>query len=200
MAEEILQPQPSEMLGQVAAHQGAELPGGAAPVEAPAEPVAAAPVEPAIEAAPVETPFEVDGQKFATEADAFEFLKGQYGKVQTDQMLSEARLQGMQDAIHMTPAPGAPIPVAEAAPAIDMDKFYEDPAKYMADRDAAIEERLMGKVSQKQAAAEQDMAVWNNFTTAHPDLARLRDTRFRLFQLERLCGAGRLHVGPAARA
>jgi hypothetical protein len=169
MAEEIIPTQPSEMLGQVAAHQSGELPGGAAPVEPVAEPVAAAPVEEAPE--PVPTPFEVDGQRFATESDAFEFLKGQYGKVQTDNMITEARLQGIQEASQFGAmhAPAAPAP--EAEPVIDMDKFYEDPGKFLLERDAAIEQRLMSKVSEKQSAAQRDAEAWSSFTASYPELA-----------------------------
>jgi hypothetical protein len=175
MAEEILEPQASEMLGQVAAHQSGELPGGAAPVEPVAEPVAAAPAEPAPAPAPAAepapTPFEVDGQLFSTEAEAFKFLKGQYGKVQTDAMLTEARLQGIQEAAQFSSmhAPATVEPVPE--PAIDMDKFYEDPGKFLLERDAAIEQRLMGKVAEKQTAAQRDAEAWSTFTASYPELA-----------------------------
>jgi hypothetical protein len=165
--EEILEPQPSEMINEMGG-----LPAGTAPVEEPA-PVEAA-VEPAPEPAPEGT-VEVEGQKFATEADAFEFLKGQYGNIKTEQMISEARLQGMQEAMQYTPQGAIPQAVApEAVPEIDMDKFYENPGKYMAERDAAIEERLMGKVGAQQAQAQRDAQVWGDFTSAHPDLADFR--------------------------
>jgi alkanesulfonate monooxygenase SsuD/methylene tetrahydromethanopterin reductase-like flavin-dependent oxidoreductase (luciferase family) len=52
-----------------------------------------------------------------------------------------------------------------------MDKFYEDPGKFLLERDAAIEQRLMGKVSEKQSAAARDAEAWSSFTANYPELA-----------------------------
>lgn len=167
MTEEILEPQPSAMLGEVTTMQGGELPPSAEPVEPEAV------VEPAVDEAA--TPFEVEGQKFATEKDAFEYLQGQHGKLKTERLLDEARLQGMQDAMYNMPQQQAtPVPAAPVETAIDMDKFYENPGEYLKEMRAGIKDELNQNFSAQQSATQRDAQVWNDFTDKFPDLSGFR--------------------------
>jgi len=170
----IIEPQPSEMINEVNQAQG--LPSGQAPVETP--PVAAAPeVAPEVEAAPAEGTFDFDGQKFASEKDAFEYLQGQHGNLKTEQMLDQARLQGMQDAYSNIPSLPleTPAPLAPVDPAADMDKFYENPAEYLQNMKKQMKTDLDADWNNRQAAVAKDAEVWNNFTNKYPDLADFRD-------------------------
>lgn len=171
MVDEVIEPQSSEMLSQVTNHQEG-LPEGTAPVvpEPVPEPTPK-PAEPVVEP---EGTFEYDGQKFASEKEAFEYLKGKHGELKSTSMLDEARLQGMQEAFSYAPQQTTQ-PVEEPAiPTADMDQFYVNPGKYLADRDQATEDRVMQKVNANQTKLQRDTEVWHNFTNAYPDLADFR--------------------------
>jgi len=169
---EVLEPQPSAMIAETQALQSGEaLPQGNVP-EAPAPaPVEVAPAPEALAPAPsTEGTVEVDGQTFVNEGEALKYLQGRYGELQAEGAITEARVQGMQEAMQYQATPSAPAPV-EPVPEVDMDKFYENPTQFLLDRDSAIEQRLMSKVQATQAQTQQDAQVWTNFTAKHPDLA-----------------------------
>ncbi len=172
---EVIEPQASEMIKETQAMQSGEaLPPGQEPVVEPAVEVPAE-AAPEAEALTGESVVEVDGQKFANESEAFAYLKGQYGQLQTEKMLEEARVQGMQEALHSMPQQGslAPAPVAPE-PEMDMNKFYEDPAGYLKEMKQKISEDLTASISAKQSQTQRDTEVWNTFTTTFPDLADFR--------------------------
>lgn len=182
MSQETLTVEQSETLQQLQQfHKGeeptAELPPGsnsveAQPAPAPVAPVEEPPVEPAPPAAAV---VEVDGQQFASEADALKYLQGKYSEVQTERLLDEARIEVMQSALQFQPTAQPaqqPIPVEDP---VDMDKFYENPAEYMRLREAKLEEKIQARVAASQNIAQRDAQVWSDFSKKYPDLADSRD-------------------------
>ena len=84
-------------------------------------------------AEPAET-FEYDGQVFASEKDAFKYLQGRVGQLETERLLDEARLEGQREALQYIPQVGQPTaPVPEPEEEINMDEFYENPSKFLKD-------------------------------------------------------------------
>jgi len=118
---------------------------------------------------------EVDGQKFANEKAAFDYLQGQYGQLKTERMIEEARLQGIQEALYNMPRGGeAPITAPMPQPEVDLDKFYENPTEFLKNYADRIKDSLKGELSAQHTAAQRDAEVWNTFTAKHPDLADFR--------------------------
>lgn len=170
----------SDTLKQLQAMRGGEfdLPIGTQQVEEPAvEPV----VEPVVEqvaqseeSEPAQSVVEIDGKTFATEKDAYTYLRSTYDRVKTEQLIQEAKLEGMQSAFQYIPQSHQPTPVIEE-PSVDIDKFYADPTGYMAERERQIEQKLLSKLSATQQAQARDEAVWNDFATKYPDLSMFKD-------------------------
>lgn len=171
MQEEILEPQPSQMIQETQAYQtGETLPEGSEPVS---------PQQAAEENLQVQEPeaadmVEIDGQKFANEKEALKYLQGQYGQLQTEKMIEEARIQGMQEALssvpQVNPAPAAQAPVEED----DLEEFYANPAEYLRKRDEKVKQELSQTWEQKQLQAQRDAQVWNDFASSYPDLASFK--------------------------
>jgi len=157
----------SETLQQLGANKG-ELPVG------DANQPAVEPVEEAVETSPVldeATVVEVDGQKFANESVALKYLQGKYGETKTEAMITEARLQGMQEAYsHIPQSQQAQAPV-EPEDDFDQDKYYEDPVGYTKAREAKLEAKLLARLNAQQTQSQQEAQVWGRFANQYPDLA-----------------------------
>lgn len=182
MSQETLSVEQSETLQQLQQMQR-----GGAPAPEPKEdplPQGAGPVEPKVEAqAPAEetpTPepteqIEVDGQTFANEKAALAYLQGKYSEVQTERLLDEARLEGMQSALQYAQPHTQAQPKVEEDDTIDMDLFYENPTEYMRQREKKIAEKLKAELMATQTAAQREAEAWGQFSKKYPDLADSRE-------------------------
>ena len=171
---ETLSPESSQTLQQLSQHQQNLPIGGGVNLEPVLEPAKVEPIpEPAQEPqVHSENVVEVDGQQFASEAEARKYLEQKYSKLEQEKLLDEARLEGMQSAMGYIPqATPQQVRQAEDDEPIDMDKYYEDPQGYLLERERKIEERLMKKMSAAQQAQQKDAEVWAQFTSKYPDLS-----------------------------
>lgn len=148
---------------------------------------------PEIEAAPEETPeevpaeaFEVDGQRFASEKDALDYLSQRYSQKEQDNLLLEARLEGMQQALS-TPGIAPPAPTQEMKDDLNFDeeRYYENPAQYIAEYTRKVMETTNKQWDQKMSAQQQDAEAWNQFTAKFPELAQFRGDVMEMYNAHR---------------
>jgi len=120
--------------------------------------------------------FEVDGQKFASEKAAFDYLKARNSELEATSMVEMARLEGMQDALRYGAQPQGGVPQQEVVnPELDAENFYANPIEYLAKERAKMKNELMSEVSASQATSQRNAQIWNDFVTRHPSLADMRD-------------------------
>lgn len=176
--QETLSVEQSETLQQLQ-QRNETLPAGnqvAEPEPVPVEPQAAAPTEPVSEVSTDGDTFEYDGQVFATEKEAFEYMKGRVGELETERLLDEARMEGRQEALQYIPQfAGQPAPAVEAEPEVDMDKFYENPGEFLKQYGNKIYDKVKTELTQAQQAQLQQQELWNTFANKYPDLADFRE-------------------------
>jgi hypothetical protein len=182
MSQDTLQVEQSETLQQLMQHSN-NLPAGnqqKGEEVPPVQETAPQPPAPSITEADTEPEaiqetsegFEYDGQVFATEKEAFEYLKGRVGQLETETLLAEAREEGRAQAMQYIPQSNQlQQAMPEPEPEIDMDKFYENPAQFLADNNKKVYEQAVAQMRREQQAQTQEQQLWNNFTKAHPDLA-----------------------------
>jgi hypothetical protein len=164
----------SEMSAEVAGIQSGE----AAPEELPAGVVeAAAETEEVVEDVPAGENFTVEGQTFASQEEAFKFLQAQYTQKDAEAKLSAARLDGMQEALSMVPQGGQMQagPPVEEDPSIDMEAYYADPVKYLADRETKLAAKLEAKMNSQRSQEASDAQVWGEFSNEFPEFSAFRD-------------------------
>jgi hypothetical protein len=175
----------SDTLKQLQQHNGdAPLPPGNTPVEPQAQAQPEPPPEPPAnqpEPSPSnEGMVEVDGQQFASEKDARDYLQQKYNTLEQERLLDEARIEGMQTAMQYQPQSQSQTPVdSDPEPQWDENKYYEDPAgyqrSYTREHSAWLERKMERKWQQRQAATQQEQEVWNTFVAENPDLADFKD-------------------------
>lgn len=167
----------SDTLNQLAELNGTI--GGAEPIEEPQLPTGVVePVveDPAPEAEPAQV-FEVDGQKFADEKTAFDYLKKRNTELEAERMVEAARIETMQEMMRHNGGQVTQQVADQVSKADDFDEtaFYANPAEYLANERKKLREEVLQEVTSKQTQAQRDAQVWNGFTERHPELADLRD-------------------------
>lgn len=130
--------------------------------------------------------FEVDGQTFASEKDALNYLQQRYSKAEQDNLLLEARLDGMQQALYTNPQ-ATPPPTQEMVDDVtfEEDKYYENPAQYLADYTRRVTEASEKKLERKLSQREQDAQAWNTFTSKYPELAQFQSDVLEMYNTHR---------------
>lgn len=121
--------------------------------------------------------FEADGQIFASEKDAYEYMKGKYSQSETDRMILEAKQEGIQEALQFQsrgqsyeePA------VAQDANEINIDEFYEDPQKFLKSYGEKIRESVKSEVLSASESTRREEQAWSEFFSAHSDLEGFKD-------------------------
>lgn len=153
----------------------AQLAGGQPNVDAVQEPEQSnEEVETQSAGEPAET-FEVDGQTFASEKEAFEFMRGKYTQSETDRLILEAKTEGMQEALSQFQGMQggvSPQQVQQAAEDndLDIDKFYEDPKGFLKQYGDQIRKSVKDEVLSASAQERSEAQAWSEFFGAHPDL------------------------------
>lgn len=130
--------------------------------------------------------FEVDGQTFANEKEAMKYLTQKYSQAEQDNLLLEARLEGMQAALQNNPQQ-TPAPAQEMVDdlAFDQEKYYEDPAGYIAEYTRKVSEASERKIDQRLSQREQDAQAWNTFTSKYPELAQFQGDVLEMYNKHR---------------
>lgn len=117
--------------------------------------------------------FEVDGQTFKTQAEAFEFARQQITQRDIELASAQSYGQAYRDASQRMQTP-----VQHQAPVVDREQqvaaFYEDPIAVLEKVRQETAETVKREMRQEIGASEADRQVWNAFTAAHPDLADFR--------------------------
>lgn len=120
-------------------------------------------------AAPAAESIVIDGQEFASESAAFEYLKSANSQKDIELKIALARQEGIEAALAQVP--GAVSPQATATPAEeDETEIWEDPKAYVAKKLAEQDRKWEQRMQQQQTDAQ----VWNEFTSRHPHLSGFR--------------------------
>lgn len=181
MQQETLSVAQSETLQQLQQLQKGEvvLPTGNRETEVDDEmdhlPEASAPEAAPVQASSESEEVEIDGQRFANQKEAFNYLKSRVGQLETERLLDEARMEGRTEALQyipqLTQQPIVPQSIEEE---VNMDKFYEDPKGFMREYGQKIYEKVKNEVTQAQIVQQQQEQLWTTFTSKYPDLADFR--------------------------
>ena len=116
---------------------------------------------------------EIDGQKFKSEREALDWAIKNKDKLERDKLVAEAYSSGLQESAYRgmshTPTPAAP-------PEEDNfeEKFYANPKQALAERDAKLAKKIKDELNADMSAKDLDRQIWDEFSSAHPDLADFR--------------------------
>lgn len=123
--------------------------------------------------------YRIGDKFFKTEAEALAYANKQ--EEAGNPSVLDAYRQGLLDRENANNpnASVTPNPEDEDSVPFDEEKYYENPGKYMQERDrlllAKATEKATRQINQATTTREQGQAIWNEFSTRHPDLAEFRD-------------------------
>lgn len=143
---------------------GEELPAGNEPIVEPVAEPAAEPI------APAEGSVVLDGQTFASESDAYAYVQKKNSDLETENLLIQARQEGLEQAMSMAPQQMAPAPAQAPIEIDDSDEFYADPQGYFKKKMGSMREQIQSELNQSSAAQQAETQVWHDFFALHPDL------------------------------
>lgn len=115
-----------------------------------------------------------DGQEFATEKEAYEYMQVKLAEAEREKLILEARQEGIEAALSSR-GQESPQVAAPEEPEDDSDEFYSDPTGYMKKQASKLEEQIRQKLKAENDMVEADRREWNDFFTRHPDLADFKD-------------------------
>lgn len=118
-----------------------------------------------------------DGQTFATEKEAYEYMKTKVSATETEAAIMQAKQEAYEQAMmNMGQQPGTQAPVEQAPPEDDFneEEYFSDPVGYTKRREAKLAAQIRNDIQVEQQARQADEQTWSEFFTANPDLDGFR--------------------------
>lgn len=117
--------------------------------------------------------FEIDGHKFKTQEEAFNFAKQQLTQKDADLATLDAYNRGLMDATKQ-PSVGQNVTPPPEEDNFE-ERFYSDPKAALAEVQRRAKEEAINEMRQMTQAEKADQEAWNEFTSHYPELADFRE-------------------------
>ena len=122
-----------------------------------------------------EKPYRIGDQSFQTQKEAFAYAESLNQKNTLTEAQSNAYRQAIIDAQHLQQS-GQNVTPAAAPAEDDFDsKYYEDPKKYLNERDDKIRSQTKAEIMAELGQKAEEDKLWGEFFSAHPDLAGFKE-------------------------
>jgi len=120
---------------------------------------------------------EIDGHRFASEADALKWALSNKAQLEREKELADAYRSGISDSQVFTQGQ---LPQVTPAKQEDEDpnfeeRFYANPKEVLKELTAKAKREAFEELQRVTSARDIEREVWDKFTSAHPDLADFKE-------------------------